>query len=76
MVDVLGPGCKQCFTDQHINDIFSSLTGPELLRWAKKAAIHMGAQDGDALHWLGRGYGNENLLFWDSESQEIVPPYV
>jgi len=76
MVDVLGPGCKQCFTDQHISDIFSSLTGPELLRWAKKAAIHMGAQDGDALHWLGRGYGNENLLFWDSESQEIIPPYV
>jgi hypothetical protein len=36
----------------------------------------MGAQDGDALHWLGRGHRNENLLFWDSESQEIVPPYV
>jgi hypothetical protein len=30
---------------------------------------------GDGFHWLGDGYRNQGLWFWDDKNKRIIPPY-
>ena len=55
---------------------FRDMMGTERVAWATKV-IKAGlfkVDHGDAFHWLGQEYRNENLLFWH-ETDGIIFPY-
>jgi hypothetical protein len=42
---------------------------------AKKYAIRHNLHNGATLEFPADGYRNKNLLFWDAQNKEIVPPF-
>lgn len=53
------------------------IRGDEAMTWSNRVVEYgiVKVNHGDAVHWLGKGYRNEGLLFWDSTESTFVWPH-
>ena len=56
--------------------VWNDCDGREIMMWSKRV-VKSGfkVKHGDAVHWLGQGYRNEALMFWDAKKDTFVWPH-
>jgi len=68
--------CTDACLKHTLGDLFEAKDGEKLkVEIATIYAKKHGLRNGQPLHFIGQGYRNENLYFWDAKSGSIVYPF-
>jgi hypothetical protein len=64
-------------SDENEEPEWKTFDGADIIRWSNRVVEYglFTVKNGDPVHWLGQGYRNTNLMFWNAKENTFIWPY-